>query len=169
MPRTKSAKKQMRQSRHRAAQNRTQRSQLRTALKKVRAAGTQAEATEAYTEAAQLLDRAGRKNLIHRNAAARQKRGLATPPTAKTSGGDKLGKSDSGRRSSIGGPSRFWRRSRGARSLQPKPFHHRTLQHTPYSKLHLSQSAANSAPQRSQYHSVGRFSVPHSPHFNVFA
>jgi hypothetical protein len=38
---------------------------------------------------------------------------------------------------------------------------------------HLSpltlQTPANSAPQRSQYHSVGRFSVPHSPHLRVFA
>jgi hypothetical protein len=28
---------------------------------------------------------------------------------------------------------------------------------------------ASSAPQRSQYHSVARFSVPHSPHFKVLA
>src|SRR6478735_729582 len=28
---------------------------------------------------------------------------------------------------------------------------------------------ASSAPQRSQYHSVGRFSVPHSPHLRVLA
>src|SRR5215207_2454349 len=28
---------------------------------------------------------------------------------------------------------------------------------------------ASSAPQRSQYHSVGRLSVPHSPHWSVFA
>src|SRR5438045_1823924 len=28
---------------------------------------------------------------------------------------------------------------------------------------------ASSAPQRSQYHSVGRFKVPHSPHLSVLA
>src|SRR6267378_2007663 len=28
---------------------------------------------------------------------------------------------------------------------------------------------ASSAPQRSQYHSVGRLSVPHSPHLSVLA
>lgn len=28
---------------------------------------------------------------------------------------------------------------------------------------------ASSAPHRSQYHSVGRFSVPHSPHLSVLA
>ncbi len=77
MPRTKSAKKQMRQSRHRAAQNRTQRSQLRTALKKVRAACSEADAAKAYADAVRLLDRAGRKQLIHPNAAARHKSRLA--------------------------------------------------------------------------------------------
>ncbi|HEU5169292.1 MAG TPA: 30S ribosomal protein S20 [Gemmatimonadales bacterium] len=77
MPRTKSARKQMRQSRRHAAQNRTQRSQLRTALKKVRAADSAADAQKAYAEAVRLLDRAGRKKLIHPNAAARQKSRLA--------------------------------------------------------------------------------------------
>ena len=47
-----------------------------SALKKVRAA-TGAEVEAAYAEAVQLLDRAGRKHLIHPNAAARQKSRLA--------------------------------------------------------------------------------------------
>ncbi|MGH7497787.1 MAG: 30S ribosomal protein S20, partial [Gemmatimonadales bacterium] len=55
---------------------RTQRSKLRTAVKKVRAA-TAGEATAAYAEAVKMLDRAGRKRLIHPNAAARQKSRLA--------------------------------------------------------------------------------------------
>ena len=76
MPRIESAKKRMRQARSRAAQNRTQRSRLRGALKKVRTAtGDAIEA--AYAEAVKLLDRAGRKHLIHPNAAARQKSRLA--------------------------------------------------------------------------------------------
>ena len=76
MPRIESAKKRMRQARSRAAQNRTQRSRLRGALKKVRTAT--GEAIEAaYAEAVKLLDRAGRKHLIHPNAAARQKSRLA--------------------------------------------------------------------------------------------
>jgi small subunit ribosomal protein S20 len=83
VPRTKSAKKQMRQSRHRAARNRTQRSQLRTALRKVRAADSAADAATAYAEATTLLDRAGRKRLIHPNAAARQKSRLAKAAKAK--------------------------------------------------------------------------------------
>jgi small subunit ribosomal protein S20 len=66
----------MRQARVRTAENRTQRSRLRTALKKVRTAAG-AEVEKAYAEAVQLLDRAGRKHLIHPNAAARQKSRLA--------------------------------------------------------------------------------------------
>ena len=76
MPQIESAKKRMRQGRVRATLNRTQRSRLRTALKRVRAA-TGAEVEAAYAEAVQLLDRAGRKHLIHPNAAARQKSRLA--------------------------------------------------------------------------------------------
>jgi small subunit ribosomal protein S20 len=76
VPRIRSAAKRMRQARARAIQNRTQRSQLRTALKKVRTA-TGPEAKAAYDEAVKLLDRAGQKNIIHRNAAARQKSRLA--------------------------------------------------------------------------------------------
>ncbi len=76
MPRIQSAKKRMRQARSRTPQNRTQRSRLRGALKKVRTA-TGAEAETAYAEAEKLLDRAGRKHLIHPNAAARQKSRLA--------------------------------------------------------------------------------------------
>jgi small subunit ribosomal protein S20 len=74
----------MRQARARATLNRTQRSQLRTALKRVRtAAGAEAEA--AYAEAVRLLDRAGQKNIIHKNAAARQKSRLAKLVATKKS------------------------------------------------------------------------------------
>jgi small subunit ribosomal protein S20 len=66
----------MRQARARAATNRTQRSQLRTALRKVRSA-TGSEAQAAYAEAIKLLDRAGKKNIIYKNAAARHKSRLA--------------------------------------------------------------------------------------------
>lgn len=77
MPRIKSAKKAMRQSRRHAVVNRAQRSALRTALKRVRAAGTKQEATQAYAAAVRLLDRAARKGLIHKNNAARNKSRLA--------------------------------------------------------------------------------------------
>jgi len=76
VPRIKSAKKRMRQAKTHTTLNRTQRSQLRTAVKKVRSA-TGAQAKAAYDEAVRLLDRAGRKRLIHPNAAARSKSRLA--------------------------------------------------------------------------------------------
>ena len=77
MPRIKSAEKRLRQTKTATARNKAQRSQLRSAIKKVRTAGTPAEAAAAYKTAAQLLDRAGRKNLIHRNVASRTKSRLA--------------------------------------------------------------------------------------------
>ena len=73
MPRTKSAKKALRQSKTRNERNREQRSQLRTAIKKVRGAGSAEEAATAYAAAVSLIDRAGRKNLVHRNTARRTK------------------------------------------------------------------------------------------------
>jgi small subunit ribosomal protein S20 len=76
VPRIKSAQKRMRQSRARTQVNRSQRSELRTALRKVRTAAGEA-AKQAYDEAVTLLDRAGRKRIIHPNAAARQKSRLA--------------------------------------------------------------------------------------------
>jgi small subunit ribosomal protein S20 len=73
----------MRKSRAANARNRAQRSQLRTALKKVRAAASAKDAQAAYLEAASLLDRAGRKNLVHRNTASRTKSRLAKLVAAK--------------------------------------------------------------------------------------
>ncbi len=73
----------MRQTRARTVQNRTKRSQLRTAIKKVRSAAPGAEAQKAYTEAVRLLDRAGRKHLIHPNTAARHKSRLAKASNRK--------------------------------------------------------------------------------------
>jgi small subunit ribosomal protein S20 len=73
VPRIKSAKKRMRQSRTRTAHNRTQRSAIKTAVKKARAETTK----ETVANAMQALDRGARKGLIHRNAAARKKSRLA--------------------------------------------------------------------------------------------
>ena len=83
MPRIKSAAKRLRRSRAANERNRERRSQLRSALKKVRTATSPAEAQAAYVEASRLLDRAGRKNLIHKNAASRQKSRLAKAVAAK--------------------------------------------------------------------------------------
>jgi small subunit ribosomal protein S20 len=72
VPNISSAKKRMRQAGRRNLRNRIARSTLRTAIKKVRTASADT-AEAAYREAEKLLDRAGRKGLIHRNAAARSK------------------------------------------------------------------------------------------------
>ena len=74
MPNIASAKKNMRKSRAATVRNRAQRSALRTALKKAK----DPQATPAAKVAAtQLLDRAARKGLIHKNTAARHKSRLS--------------------------------------------------------------------------------------------
>ena len=74
MPNIQSAKKNMRKSRAATVRNRAQRSTLRTALKKAKAPEASAEER---ARAVQLLDRAARKGLVHRNTAARHKSKLA--------------------------------------------------------------------------------------------
>ncbi|HET9066764.1 MAG TPA: 30S ribosomal protein S20 [Gemmatimonadales bacterium] len=77
MPRIKSAKKRQRQTAVRTARNKAQRSALRSAVKKARTSATAGETAEAFAAAQTLIDRAGRKNLIHRNVANRTKSRLA--------------------------------------------------------------------------------------------
>lgn len=74
MPRIASAKKNMRKSRAAEVRNRAQRAALRTAVKK---ASTENATPADKLAAVKLLDRAARKGLIHRNAAARRKSRLA--------------------------------------------------------------------------------------------
>lgn len=74
MPNIRSAEKHMRRSRVATVRNRAQRSALKTALKKAAAAGA---TPEQKRRAVQLLDRAARKGLVHRNAAARHKSRLS--------------------------------------------------------------------------------------------
>lgn len=84
MPRTRSAKKRMRQTLRRTARNRSQRSALRTAIRKVRNAATREEALTAFRAAERLLNRAARKQLIHRNTAARYKSRLYKIASSKS-------------------------------------------------------------------------------------
>jgi small subunit ribosomal protein S20 len=72
VPNLASAKKNMRKSRAAAIRNRAQKSTLRTALKRANTGSA-----EERLAAVKLLDRASRKGLIHRNAAARHKSRLA--------------------------------------------------------------------------------------------
>jgi small subunit ribosomal protein S20 len=73
VPNLASAKKNMRKSRAAAIRNRAQKSALRTALKRA----SSASSAEDRLAAVKLLDRASRKGLIHKNAAARHKSRLA--------------------------------------------------------------------------------------------
>ena len=73
VPNLASAKKNMRKSRAAAIRNRAQKSALRTALKRASAGGN----AEERLAAVKLLDRASRKGLIHKNAAARHKSRMA--------------------------------------------------------------------------------------------
>ena len=81
VPNLASAKKNMRKSRAAAVRNRAQRSALRTALKKAKAPGATAEDKKA---AVQLLDRAARKGIVHKNMAARNKSKLSYQPKSGT-------------------------------------------------------------------------------------
>lgn len=74
MPNIASAKKALRKSKTAAIRNRAQRSELRTALKRAKAGDAN---DAARLNAVKLLDRAARKGLIHRNAAARHKSSIA--------------------------------------------------------------------------------------------
>ena len=80
MPNIASAKKNMRKSRAAQVRNRAQRSTLRTALKKANAENPSADVV---ATAVTLLDRAARKGLVHKNAAARRKSRLAKKAAAK--------------------------------------------------------------------------------------
>lgn len=76
MPNIKSTKKRLRQSIVRRARNRALRSAVRTQCRKVGeavAGGDLARAEAEFRLAAKKLDRAGARNIIHRNAAARLK------------------------------------------------------------------------------------------------
>ncbi len=70
-----SALKRARQDQKKRLQNRTQKSAMRTSIKKVLAAveaGDKAAASAALSQAISLLDRAGRKRLIHPRQASRR-------------------------------------------------------------------------------------------------
>lgn len=80
MPNTKTATKRLRQNIVRRARNRSIKRALRTQCRKVREAVVAGELEKAQAEfrlAARSLDRAGSRNVIHRNAAARVKSRLS--------------------------------------------------------------------------------------------
>ncbi|MCC7086772.1 MAG: 30S ribosomal protein S20 [Pirellulales bacterium] len=80
MPNIASAKKRLRQSIKRNARNRSTKSELRTEIRKVResaSAGKIDDAASQFRVAAEKLDRAAAKRIIHPNKAARLKSRLS--------------------------------------------------------------------------------------------
>ena len=76
MPNSASASKRLRQSKVRQSRNKAIKSSMKTQIKKVVAAATAGDVEAAETEfklAAKKVDKAGAKNVIHKNAAGRQK------------------------------------------------------------------------------------------------
>lgn len=73
MPNIKSAKKRLRQSRKRRDRNRAVRSEIRTRTRSLLQTESADEAKEAYRSITSLLDRAARKGIVSRQAAARRK------------------------------------------------------------------------------------------------
>lgn len=80
MPNTKSAQKAMRQSRRRNAINLRTKSKVKSAFKTTRthlSAGSAKDAAESLKKAMSALDKAVKKNVIHKNTASRKKSRLA--------------------------------------------------------------------------------------------
>ncbi len=77
MPQHKSCKKRMKTSLKANARNRAVRSQINTATKRLTDATSAEEATAALTVVYSVLDRAAKKNVIHKNKAANRKAKLA--------------------------------------------------------------------------------------------
>jgi small subunit ribosomal protein S20 len=80
MPNTKSAAKAMRQSKRRHEFNLNTKNLLKLSVKEVTKlikAGKKSEAAEAMKKAMSALDKAAKKNVIHKNTASRKKSRLA--------------------------------------------------------------------------------------------
>ena len=80
MPNTKSGNKRLRQNDVRHARNQSIKRAMRTQIRKVREAVEAGEIEKAEIEfrlASKKIDRAGAKNIIHRNTAARMKSRLS--------------------------------------------------------------------------------------------
>jgi len=80
MPNIASAKKRTRQNEKRRKKNQAQKSAIRTQEKKLRSLVAEKkldEAAKAQSQLVSLVDKAAKKNLIHKNAASRKKSRIA--------------------------------------------------------------------------------------------
>jgi small subunit ribosomal protein S20 len=85
LPRHKAPMKRMRQDEIKRARNRSVKAAVKTAAKKVRLAASPEDAAKMIPEAASIIDRAAKKQMMHWRTAARLKSRLAKrarPPKA---------------------------------------------------------------------------------------
>lgn len=73
MPNNKQAEKRVRQNEKRRQANKVVRSSMRTAIKQVLQAESPEQATEKLPTAMKQIDKAAKRNILHPNAASRQK------------------------------------------------------------------------------------------------
>ncbi len=73
MPHHKSAKKRLRQNMKRRLHNRYYAKSTRTAIKKIRRIHDKEEALKMYPQVASMIDKLAKRNIIHKNKAARLK------------------------------------------------------------------------------------------------
>ncbi|MBM3262784.1 MAG: 30S ribosomal protein S20 [candidate division Zixibacteria bacterium] len=73
MPKLVSSKKRLRQERVRAVRNKSVKSAMRTSIKKVRQTRVASEMPESLSAACSALDKAAKRNVIHRRTASRLK------------------------------------------------------------------------------------------------
>lgn len=77
MAHLKQSKKRIRTNEKARVRNKRQRSAMKSAIKQVVGADTKANAKAALADAMSKLDKAAKKNVIHKNAAARMKSRIA--------------------------------------------------------------------------------------------
>jgi small subunit ribosomal protein S20 len=77
VPNIKSAKKRLRQSRKRRDHNKDIKSSIRTVVKKLLQTESAEEADGLFRQASSMLDRAARRGIVTKNAAARRKSRLS--------------------------------------------------------------------------------------------
>ena len=77
MPHSKQARKRHRQSEERRVANKSARTSMRSAMKRVLTATSPDAAKESLPEAMKRVDKAAKRNVIHKNTAARIKSRLA--------------------------------------------------------------------------------------------
>ena len=78
MPNTKSAKKALRQIKKRTRRNKMWKLQIKQAIRAIKKSKTEKERRKLIDAAQSVIDRAARRNVIHKNKAARLKSKIST-------------------------------------------------------------------------------------------